>query len=102
MTVAGTYAVTIQTPMGEQNGAFTVMPDGAGGFSGKVTGGIMGSLDVENGKVDGDRLTWTMEMTAPMPIALECEATVDGDAIAGTVKAGAFGTLELSGTRTGD
>jgi hypothetical protein len=34
-----------------------------------------------------------------MPMTLEGEATVDGDAITGQVKAGAFGSMALSGKR---
>jgi hypothetical protein len=61
--------------------------------------GAMGAMEVENGKVDGNRLTWTMKMTVPMPMTLECDATVDGDALNGTVKAGMFGTFAMTGTR---
>ena len=32
-------------------------------------------------------------------MTLDCEATVDGDAITGKVTAGAFGSMELAGTR---
>jgi hypothetical protein len=32
-------------------------------------------------------------------MTLECTATVDGDAISGEVKAGAFGSMGLSGAR---
>ncbi len=101
MTVAGTYALVIRTPMGEQNGTLTVRPDGAERFSGEVSGGMIGTMAVKDGTIDGNRLSWTMEMVAPMPMTLECEAVVDGDAITGGVKAGAFGTMELSGTRSG-
>lgn len=97
MTVAGTYDVVTKTPMGDQNGVFTVNVDGDT-FTGSVNG-AMGSMDVENGKVDGDRLTWTMDMKVPMPMTLECEATVSGDALSGSVKAGAFGSMAMTGTR---
>ncbi len=40
-------------------------------------------------------------MKVPMPMTLECEATVDGDAITGTIKAGAFGSMALAGNRAG-
>ena len=98
MTVAGTYAITVKSPMGEQSGTLTVHPDG-GAFSGTVNVAMMGTMEIADGKVDGDRLSWTMQMKMPMPMALECEATVSGDAISGTVKAGAFGTFDLNGTR---
>ena len=65
---------------------------------GSLVGGL-GSMDANNGKVAGNTLTWTMDMKVPMPMTLECEATVDGDTLTGGVKAGAFGTMPLSGTR---
>jgi hypothetical protein len=98
MSVGGTWDVITKTPMGDQKGSFTVVPDGSA-FSGNVSNPMMGSMDIAGGKVDGNRLTWTMNMKVPMPMTLDCEAEVDGDAITGTVKAGAFGSFALSGTR---
>jgi hypothetical protein len=99
MSVAGTYDIVTKTPMGDQQGKFTVVPDGDT-FSGQVTG-PMGSMDVQDGKVDGNKLTWKMDMKVPMPMTLDCDATVDGDAINGPVKAGAFGSMDLTGMRAG-
>jgi hypothetical protein len=98
MSVAGTYDVTIKSPMGDQKGTLTVNPSGDT-FTGSITSGMMGSMDVSNGKVAGNTITWTMDMKVPMPMTLEGEATVDGDSISGSVKAGAFGSMPLSGTR---
>lgn len=97
MSVAGTYDIITKSPMGDQKGQFTVNVDGDG-FTGAVTS-PMGSMDVYEGKVDGSKLTWKMDMKVPMPMTLEGEATVDGDAISGQVKAGAFGSMAMSGTR---
>jgi len=97
MAVAGTYNVITKTPMGDQNGTFTVVVDGDS-FTGNVSG-PMGSMDVKNGKVSGNNLTWQMDMKVPMPMTLDCEATVDGDSLTGNVKAGAFGSMGLTGTR---
>ncbi|MFM5930586.1 MAG: hypothetical protein ACKOPQ_06730 [Novosphingobium sp.] len=99
MSVAGTYEVNVKTPMGDQGGTFTVVVDGDS-FTGSLAGG-MGSMDVANGKVSGNTLTWSMDMKVPMPMTLECEATVDGDAINGDVKAGVFGSMPLTGKRVG-
>ena len=96
-TVDGAYDCVAKTPMGDQNGVFTVIRNGDrlnGTFA-----GMMGSLDVVDGKVAGDVLTWKMEMTMPMPMTLECEATVSGDAITGTMQLGAFGASAFTGTR---
>jgi hypothetical protein len=99
MSVAGTYEVVTKTPMGDQKSTMTVEVSGDS-FTG-TNAGAQGTLAMENGKVDGNKLTWTMNMTVPMPMTLEGEATVDGDTITGGVKAGAFGTFPLSGTRAG-
>ncbi|MCB2082509.1 MAG: hypothetical protein KDD90_00415 [Sphingomonadaceae bacterium] len=100
MSVAGTYATKIKSPMGEQAGTFTVVDGGDGSFTGAVSG-AMGSMDVEDGKIDGNTLTWKMNMVVPMPMTLNCEATVDGDTLTGKVNAGAFGDMPLSGERQG-
>ncbi|MEO0591931.1 MAG: hypothetical protein AAFZ11_15430 [Pseudomonadota bacterium] len=76
----------------------TINDKGDGTFSGKMEGG-MGAMDIESGTVDGDTIRWSMDMTVPMPMKLECEATVDGDTITGSVNAGAFGAMPLTGTR---
>ena len=97
MSLSGTYNTTVKSPMGDQSGKFTVVTDGDT-FTGKMEGG-MGSMDVEEGKVDGNTLTWKMNMTVPMPMTLECEATVEGDTLAGNVNAGAFGAMPLTGEK---
>jgi hypothetical protein len=99
MSVAGTYDCVTKTPMGDQKSKFTVVVDGDS-FTG-VNAGPMGSMDVADGKVSGNTLTWKMDMKVPMPMTLEAEATVDGDALTGTVKAGAFGSMAMSGVRAG-
>ena len=99
MSVAGTYAVVTKTPMGDQTSDMTITVDGDT-FTG-TNAGAMGSMTLDNGKIDGDKLTWSMNMTVPMPMTLDGEATIDGDAITGSVKAGAFGTFPMSGTRKG-
>jgi len=97
MSVAGTYECVTKTPMGDQKSDVTIVVDGDT-FSG-TNAGAMGSMTMEDGKIDGNKLTWTMNMTVPMPMKLEGEATVDGDTLSGTVKAGAFGAFPLNGTR---
>ena len=99
MSVAGTYECITKTPMGDQKSDVTIIVDGDT-FTGSNVG-AMGSMDLEDGKVDGNKLTWSMKMTVPMPMTLEGEATVDGDTLTGSVKAGAFGTFPMNGTRKG-
>lgn len=101
MSVAGTYDTVVKSPMGDQKGTFTVVPgDDGNTFTGSMAGG-MGSMDVKDGKINGDELTWVMDMTVPMPMTLNCKANVNGDQLTGTVNAGAFGDMALTGERQG-
>jgi hypothetical protein len=97
MSVEGVYDCVTQSPMGAQDSVLTVNVDGD-----TVTGtneGAQGSMDLEEGKVDGNTMNWVMNMTVPMPIKLEASVTVDGDQLTGTVKAGAFGDMPITGTK---
>ena len=56
-------------------------------------------VDIEDGTVDGQSLTWKASITSPMAMTLEFSATVDGDEMKGDVKLGAFGNADFTGTR---
>ena len=99
MAVDGTYETVVKSPMGDQKATLTVKSDGDT-WTG-TQAGAMGSTEITDGKVDGNKLTWSVSITVPMPMTLTNEATVDGDTISGTVTAGAFGSFPLSGTRVG-
>lgn len=98
MSVAGTYNTTVKSPMGDQSGTLTINDNGDGTFSGNMAG-AMGSMDIGSGTVEGNTIKWSMDMTVPMPMKLDCEATIDGDTLTGNVNAGAFGAMPLTGTR---
>lgn len=93
----GAYECVTKSPMGDQKSVFTVRTDGDT-FTG-TNAGPMGSLDVIDGKVNGNTLTWKMDMKVPMPMTLEGTATIEGDALTGSINAGAFGAMPMSGTR---
>jgi hypothetical protein len=99
MSVAGSYECVVKSPMGDQKGVLTVNVDGDT-WTG-TNAGAQGTLDCYDGKVDGNSITWKMDMKVPMPMTLEGTAMIDGDALTGTVKAGMFGSMPISGTRTG-
>ena len=97
MAVDGTWKVVVQSPMGAQEGTLTLKAEGAA-----LTGtqsGAGGTAAIENGKADGDRLSWTAQMKQPFPMKLEFAVTVSGDDMKGEVKLGSFGTAPLSGKR---
>jgi hypothetical protein len=95
--VDGSWNTVTRSPMGDQAAVLTVNSAGST-FTGTYAG-AMGTTEVKDGAVDGDHLTWKIDITVPMPMTLDCEATVDGDAMTGTVTAGAFGSFPLTGTR---
>ena len=92
----GNWKITINTPMGAQEVTASIQTSGDT-FTGK-TSGRMGDSEI-SGKVSGETLTWSANITQPMPMTLEFEATVNGDAMTGNVKLGAFGNAPLSGVR---
>jgi hypothetical protein len=98
MAIGGTYDIMMQTPMGPQQ-ATLVLAAAAGSLSGSIKT-MMGTSEFEGGTVDGDALAWVAKADSPMgPLQIECTATIDGDAISGEAKVGAFGTATFSGRR---
>jgi hypothetical protein len=55
---------------------------------------------LENGKVDGNNLTWSAKISSPMPMTLDFTGTVEGDKLSGSVKAGSFGSFPFTGNRS--
>lgn len=96
MSADGNWKTTVNSPMGVQEGTLSLVTDGAA-FTGKMEG-RMGAQDI-SGKVDGNTLSWEAKITSPFPMTLEFTVTVDGDAMTGSVKAGAFGSSPLTGVR---
>ena len=96
--VDGEWDCITKSPLGEQKSVLTVKSSGDT-FTGSNVG-AQGALDVVDGKVDGNKLTWKMDMKVPMPMTLDMTATIEGDSVTGTVGAGAFGSFPMSGTRT--
>jgi hypothetical protein len=96
--VDGSWDCTVKSPLGDQN--LTLIVQSAGDTFTGTASGAMGSGDVE-GTVSGNTIAWKLQMTVPMPMTLDCEATAEGDTLTGTVGAGAFGSFPLSGKRAG-
>lgn len=95
--VDGTWNTVTKSPMGDQQATLTVNSSGES-FTGTFSG-AMGTTEIKDGKVDGDTLHFSLDITVPMPMTLTCEATAEGDNLNGTVTAGAFGSFPIIGTR---
>ena len=96
MSADGNWKTTVNSPMGVQEGTLSIATSGET-FTGKMEG-RMGAQDI-SGKVDGNNLSWSASITSPFPMTLEFTVMVDGDAMTGSVKAGAFGSSPLTGVR---
>ena len=97
MAVDGKWEIVINSPLGAQKAQIDLKSDGA-----TLTGSqqaAQGSGPLENGKVDGNTVSWSAKISSPMPMTLDFTGTVDGDKLSGSVKAGSFGSFPFSGTR---
>jgi len=95
-TVDGLWKIILSTPMGPQTFTARFATDGD-----RLTGTLdsdIGAQDFEGG-VDGDRLSWSMKVSKPMPLTLKYDIRVEGDRLAGKCKMGMFGTAKLAGER---
>jgi hypothetical protein len=96
MSFAGNWNIEINSPMGLQKATANISVDG-GKLSGQFSS-PQGQMPIE-GTVDGDKATFVGKATSPMPMTLEYEATLSGDAFSGTMKAGSFGKFNFKGAR---
>ncbi len=98
MAVDGTWKTTMNTPIGERKGTLTLTSAGAA-LSGKMTNEEGNSVDIFDGKANGDNVSFKAAIKNPMPLTLEFSGKVAGDKIAGTVNASGVGSWPFSGTR---
>ena len=93
MAIDGNWEITINSPMGAQKAKLELQAkDGALTGTQHAQGS---SQPVANGKADGNNVSWSANITSPMPMTLEFEAKVDGDTMSGNVKLGAGGIREV-------
>ncbi len=92
----GSYDVVAHTPMGDQKMTITVLVAGDS-FTG-TSSGAMGSSDL-SGTVDGNTIKWKQGITVPMPLTLDCTATIADGTFDGTVDTGSFGAFPMKGAK---
>ena len=97
MSFAGTWNVVMKTPMGDRE-AVMVMAEDGDSLSGTMEADG-NTIEIQEGKLEDGRGKWKADLTQPMPITLEFDVGVDGDAMEGTVKLGMFGNSAVTGTR---
>jgi extradiol dioxygenase len=99
-SVSGTWSTVTKTPMGDQPGSVD-LTEGNGTLTGTLAGRDGLPVAIYDGAFDGTTLTWKADVTQPFTMTLEFTASIDGDAMSGSVKAGNFGTSPFAGQRAG-
>lgn len=97
MSIAGTWNITIPTPIGTQSVVLELTE-----HDGVIAGSAKSAAEAVpliNPVRDGNRLTWTQLITKPMRLNLKFDVTFDGDTLTGTSKAGMLPTSKVTGTR---
>jgi hypothetical protein len=97
MAIDGKWNLTINTPMGAQSSTLEVASSG-GALTGRQIG-AQGANDIDNGTVNGDEASWSIDIVVPMPMTLTFKGKVEGDKLSGTVTLGAFGDSTFMGER---
>ena len=93
---AGSWAIVIQSPVGEQKATMTLQADG-GKLSGNVSAD-QGDVDVK-GKVVKGRAQLSGKASMPMPITIEYDLGLKDGQMSGDNRNGPFGTFPVSGSR---
>jgi hypothetical protein len=92
----GKWNVTIQTPVGERSGVLELRVEGN-----TLTGSLSDDehyAAISDGRVDGNRLSWSARIEKPMRLNLKFKAVVDADRISGSANH-LLGSARFSGTR---
>ena len=98
MTADGNWNLVVSTPMGERRATLSATTDGSTLKGSQIADG--NSVEIFDGMVNGNELSWKVSITEPMPMTLEFNGTVNGDELIGSVTSGAFGSSSFSGTRS--
>lgn len=98
MAVDGKWEIVINSPMGAQKAVLDMASNG-NSLTGTQTA-QQGSGPLENGKIDGNNVSWSAKITSPLPLTLDFAGTVEGDKLSGSVKAGSFGSFPFTGSRS--
>jgi uncharacterized protein YbjT (DUF2867 family) len=98
--IDGVWACTVNTPVGKDSYELTMRTTADGLLNGEMrnlkNGTILSLLD---GKVNGNRLTWGMQLVKPFKMTLKVEVAVEGKELAGHASAGMIGKAAIRATR---
>ena len=91
MTADGNWTLVVSTPMGERWATLSARTEGNALKGSQTADG--NSVEIFDGNVDGNQVSWKVSITEPMPMTLEFSGSINGGELSGTVTLGAFGSL---------
>jgi hypothetical protein len=97
MIFDGKWQVSIATPIGRQFVIFDIKTQD-GVISGTATQKDE-TVPLEEIVPDGNRLTWSQNVTKPLKLRLKFDVLFEGDKLSGMAKAGILPTSTVSGER---
>jgi hypothetical protein len=100
MSAAGTWNMTIDTPLGKQHARLELTEGTDGTWQGTSHSTDSGETsDLTDISVSGNDVSWQQAVTKPMKLNLKCTVTIDGDTLSGKAKAGMFPAVKMTGER---
>lgn len=100
MSAAGTWNMTIDTPIGKQHARLELSQAADGTWQGTSYSADSGEESaLTDISVQGNEVTWHQAVTKPMKLNLKCTVTIDGDTLTGKAKAGMFPAVNMTGER---
>ena len=94
--VQGKWNIKLLTPMGEKQGVLELVTSGTI-LTGSLSDGEHFAA-ISDGRVDGNRLSWTAKITQPMRLSFKFSAVVEDDTISGAARH-LLGKASFTGTR---
>jgi imidazolonepropionase-like amidohydrolase len=98
--IAGTWRMTIDSPQGVQSVSATFTQNGSS-FSGKISGLPTGDAEISNGRVDGNRASWSLALSfGAQSFNLDFNGDITGNRMTGSVALGPMGNAPFTGEKT--
>ena len=95
MDSSNRWQISVYTPTGEQQGILEL--EIGGGVCGGRLFNDSGELALEDGCINNGQLHWTLRLNRPIPMALTCQAFIEGNNLTGDVTIAAFGNFSFTG-----
>jgi hypothetical protein len=97
--IDGIWDCTLSVPTGKESAELKVQAAADGSVTGSLTNLVDGQcVDLKEGRLDGNNLSWTMQLVKPFKLTVKCEVMVEGNTINGHGKA-MIGKVPITGTK---